>query len=194
MSGEKIKLSHIMKFFIFVVFFYSLLNFCNDASTEKKEEVKKMEIKSSAFKNGERIPKKYTCEGEDFSPPLEWSGAPAGTKSFVIIVDDPDAPIGTFNHWVIYDIPSSYSSLKENLPKTPELQDKIKQGTNDFGRIGWGGPCPPKGHGTHRYFFKLMALSVESLGLKPGARKSEVIKAVEGKVLAEAQFYGTCSR
>lgn len=153
-----------------------------------------MEIKSNSFKNGERIPKKYTCEGEDISPELHWGGVPQDTKSLVIIVNDPDAPVGTFNHWVIYDIPVSISSLPEGLEKKPELQNGIKQGRNDFGKIGWGGPCPPKGHGTHRYFFIIKALSVEKLGLPAGATVSQVLKAVEGKVLAEAQMYGTYSR
>ncbi|MCS7213270.1 MAG: YbhB/YbcL family Raf kinase inhibitor-like protein [Candidatus Calescibacterium sp.] len=153
-----------------------------------------MEIKSNAFKNGQNIPKKYTCEGEDISPDLSWSGFPSGTKSFVIIVDDPDAPIGTFNHWVVYDIPSSITSLPEGLEKKSEVLGGIKQGKNDFGKVGWGGPCPPRGHGTHRYFFKIKALSVEKLGLPAGATKSQVLKAIEGKVLAEAEFYGTYSR
>ncbi len=159
-----------------------------------KKEVVHMEIRSPAFRNGERIPKKYTCSGEDVSPPLEWSGAPEGTRSFVIIVDDPDAPGGTFNHWVIYDIPAQRNSLPENLGRVRQLPDGTKQGTNDFGRTGWSGPCPPVGHGTHRYIFKLKALSVENIGLKPDASKSDVIKAIEGKVLAEAEFYGTYSR
>lgn len=153
-----------------------------------------MEIKSNSFKNGERIPKKYTCEGEDLSPELHWTGVPPNAKSFVIIVNDPDAPIGTFNHWVIYDIPADVSSLPEGVEKKPELQRGIKQGKNDFGKIGWGGPCPPKGHGTHRYFFIIKALSVEKIGLAPGATVSQVMKAIEGKVIAEAQMYGTYSR
>lgn len=162
--------------------------------SETKKEVKKMEIKSQSFKAGERIPKKYTCDGEDISPELSWSGFPPETKSFVIIVDDPDAPIGTFNHWVVYDIPVNINSLPENLEKKAELPNGIKQGRNDFGKIGWGGPCPPPGHGTHRYFFKIKALSVEKLGIPPGATKSDVLKAIEGKVLDEAEIYGTYSR
>jgi len=181
--------------FIFFFFVFSKIDFMEAKEMEGKEKgAKVFQIKSSAFKNGERIPKKYTCEGEDVSPPVEWSGAPEGTKSFVLIVDDPDAPIGTFNHWVIYDIPASKNSLPEGVQKKPEIEGGIKQGRNDFGKVGWGGPCPPPGHGTHRYFFKIKAISQETLKLPPGASKSEVLKAIDGKVLGEAEFFGTYSR
>jgi len=182
-------------FSVFIFFFLVLSKIAYMEAKETKEKgAKAFQIKSSAFKNGERIPKKYTCEGEDISPPVEWSGAPEGTKSFVLIVDDPDAPIGTFNHWVVYDIPASKNSLPEGVQKKPEIEGGIKQGRNDFGKIGWGGPCPPPGHGTHRYFFKIKAISQETLRLPPGASKSEVLKAIDGKVLGEAEFFGTYSR
>jgi Raf kinase inhibitor-like YbhB/YbcL family protein len=198
---EKFKLTEvqIMKgvfvFSVFIFFFLVLSKIAYMEAKETKEKgAKAFQIKSSAFKNGERIPKKYTCEGEDVSPPVEWSGAPEGTKSFVLIVDDPDAPIGTFNHWVVYDIPASKNSLPEGVQKKPEIEGGIKQGRNDFGKIGWGGPCPPPGHGTHRYFFKIKAISQETLRLPLGASKSEVLKAIDGKVLGEAEFFGTYSR
>ncbi len=105
-----------------------------------------MKVESSAFREGEVIPVKYTCDGADLSPPLSWSDIPEGTKSFVIIADDPDAPIGTFTHWVIYDIPAKVRSLEEGVPKTERVGD-AKQGLNDFGYVGYGGPCPPKGRG-----------------------------------------------
>ena len=200
MLGGQKKRRNWMYFFLLPVVF----SLCAGGKTEgkgSKGEVSKnnggggtkMEIKSSAFGNGERIPKKYTCEGEDISPPLSWSGVPAEAKSLVLIVDDPDAPIGTFTHWVVYDIPVSQTGLPENFEKKSEV-GAIKQGRNDFGRVGWGGPCPPPGHGTHRYFFKLYAISKEKLGLPPGASKSDVMKAMEGNILAQAEFYGTYSR
>lgn len=187
---------------IYLILLPVIFSLCVGGKTEGKQEKwseskkggkTEMEIKSPAFGNGERIPKKYTCEGEDISPPLSWSGVPAEAKSLVLIVDDPDAPIGTFTHWVVYDIPVSQTGLPENFEKKGEV-GAIKQGRNDFGRVGWGGPCPPPGHGTHRYFFKLYAISKEKLRLPPGARKSDVMKAIEGSVVAQAEFYGTYSR
>ncbi|MCS7285075.1 MAG: YbhB/YbcL family Raf kinase inhibitor-like protein [Hydrogenobacter thermophilus] len=152
-----------------------------------------MKVESPSFKNGEVIPQKYTCDGENVSPPIAWSGFPEGTKSFVLIVDDPDAPIGTFTHWVVYDIPPNIVSLKENFPKSKQV-DNIKQGINDFGRVGYGGPCPPPGHGYHRYFFKVYALNVESLGLPSGATKKEVESKMRGHILSEGQMMGRYRR
>jgi hypothetical protein len=150
-----------------------------------------MEIKSSAFGSGEMIPAKYTCDGADFSPPLEWTKAPAGTRSFALICDDPDAPMGTWVHWVIYDIPQSATMLGEGIKREKDLPGGGTQGINDFRKIGYGGPCPPGG--THRYFFKLYALDTE-LGLKPGITKDQLLKAMRGHILAEAQLMGTYRR
>ena len=150
-----------------------------------------MEIKSSAFGSGEMIPAKYTCDGADFSPPLEWSGSPAGTRSFALICDDPDAPMGTWVHWVIYDIPPSATMLAEGITREKDLPGGGTQGINDFRKIGYGGPCPPGG--THRYFFKLYALDSE-LGLKPGVTKDQLLKAMRGHILGEAQIMGTYKR
>ena len=150
-----------------------------------------MEIKSSAFSSGEMIPAKYTCDGADFSPPLEWTAGPAGTKSFALICDDPDAPMGTWVHWVVYDIPPTATMLAEGVAREKELPGGGTQGVNDFRRIGYGGPCPPGG--THRYFFKLYALDVV-LGLKPGITKDQLLKAMKGHILAEAQLMGTYKR
>ncbi|MEW6008661.1 MAG: YbhB/YbcL family Raf kinase inhibitor-like protein [Candidatus Omnitrophota bacterium] len=151
-----------------------------------------LELNSPAFKNNEFIPKIYTCEGADNSPKLSWSGAPDGTKSFVLINDDPDAPMGTWVHWLVYDIPSSVTSLDENVPKSTFLENGAKQGNTSFGSVGYGGPCPPPGK-AHRYFFKLYALDT-LLNLKPGVNKSQLIKAMEGHVLAEAQLVGLYKR
>ena len=136
-----------------------------------------LELKSQAFKNGEFIPAKYTCEGADVSPPLEWSGSPQGAKSFVLISDDPDAPMGTWVHWVLYDIPAEKAGLPEGVKKDKVLSDGSKQGVTDFGRAGYGGPCPPPGT-PHRYFFKLYALDAK-LDAKPGLSKKELLKAIK---------------
>jgi hypothetical protein len=150
-----------------------------------------MEIKSSAFGSGEMIPVKYTCDGADFSPPLEWTAGPAGTRSFALICDDPDAPMGTWVHWVVCDIPATALMLAEGITREKELPGGGTQGVNDFRRIGYGGPCPPGG--THRYYFKLYALDAV-LGLKPGITKDQLLKAMKGHILAEAQLMGTYRR
>jgi hypothetical protein len=158
---------------------------------QKQERNPKMKIQSSAFSEGGAIPKKYTCSGEDISPPLRWEGVPDGTKSFVLICDDPDAPVGTFVHWVIFNIPANARELKERVPSQPILSDKSKQGINDFRSIGYRGPCPPSG--IHRYYFKLYALNQE-LALVPGATKAQVLKAMEDTVLASVQTMGKFAR
>jgi Raf kinase inhibitor-like YbhB/YbcL family protein len=147
-------------------------------------------LESPAFAEGATIPKLHTCEGADLSPALEWSGEPEGTKSFALIVDDPDAPVGVWNHWLLWDIPASTRALAQGF----KAGQAGESGTNDFGRLGYGGPCPPKGHGPHRYFFKLMALDVPSLGLRRGARRAELDRTLGGHVLAEAQRMGRYER
>jgi len=151
-----------------------------------------MQLTSTAFQEAEPIPARYTCEGQDVSPPLKWSGAPAGTKSFALIADDPDAPVGTWVHWVVYDLPADTSELPENVARTQTVSGNAKQGLNDFGRLGYGGPCPPPGK-PHRYFFKLYALD-GPLGLKPGATKNAVETVMAGHILAQAQWMGTYQR
>jgi Raf kinase inhibitor-like YbhB/YbcL family protein len=151
-----------------------------------------MTITSSAFRFGQPIPAKYTCEGEDVSPPLQWSDLPAGAKSLSLICDGPDAPVGTGVHWVVYDLPLTKGELTKNVPATQTLPDGAKQGRNDFKRVGYGGPCPPPGK-PHRYYFKLYALDTD-LGLKPGATKQDLLRAMEGHILAEAQLMGTYQR
>lgn len=151
-------------------------------------------VESNAFREGERIPDRHTCIGKDLSPELHWKDVPSGTKSFALIVEDPDAPVGTFIHWVVYDIPGGSKGLSEGITKTSRLPDGTKQGITDFGRIGYWGPCPPRGHGRHRYYFILRALDVESLGIPEGARKGEVERAMKGHILGEARIMGTFSR
>ncbi len=152
----------------------------------------KIQLTSSAFQDGKPIPSKYTCDGEDVSPPLTWTNVPPETKGLALISDDPDAPVGTWVHWVLYDLPPTTAGLSEAVPKSPELANGAKQGMNDFRRIGYGGPCPPPGK-PHRYYFKLYALDTV-LGLKPGATKAEVEKAMKGHILAQGQLMGTYQR
>jgi len=150
-------------------------------------------LTSAAFKDGAPIPGKYTCDGGDVSPPLTWSGAPAGTRSVALIADDPDAPGGTWVHWVLYNLPVEVSELPENIAKVESLDlGGARQGRNDFRRPGYGGPCPPPGP-AHRYFFKLYALDTR-LELKAGAQKKDVEAAMEGHVLGSAQLMGTYAR
>ena len=151
----------------------------------------KMQITSSAFTESNVIPAKYTCDGQDISPPLEWKNIPTGTKSFALISDDPDAPVGTWVHWVIYNIPPDTTIFDENIPREKEFKNGMRQGSNDWPKIGYGGPCPPSG--THRYYFKLYALDT-MLGLIPGAAKAQLIQAMKGHILAEAQLMGKYSR
>lgn len=151
-----------------------------------------MTISSPAFQNESVIPKKHTGDGPDLSPKLEWSGVPEGAKSLALIADDPDAPMGTWVHWVVYDIPPDAKGLDEGVSKAPTLPNGAKQGTTDFRRLGYGGPAPPKGK-PHRYFFKLYALD-QKLNLQPGATKADVEKAMKGHVLGEAQLMGKYQR
>jgi len=150
-----------------------------------------IKVTSTAFEEGEMIPAKHTCDEEDISPPLAWDSIPEGTKTLALICDDPDAPMGTWVHWVLFNLPPDINELPENIPPEEELESGAKQGTNDFRRIGYGGPCPPGG--THRYYFKLYALDAE-LDLEAGARKPQLLEAMEGHILAEGQLMGRYSR
>ena len=146
------------------------------------------QITTTAFRDGGSIPKKFTCDGADVSPALSWSDPPPGTRSLVIIADDPDAPGGTWVHWVIYDLPPDTRKLPEAVARDPQLPSGALQGRNDFGKIGYNGPCPPHGS-AHRYFFKLYALNSRT-GLRTGATKIELERAIKGHILAQAEFIG----
>jgi Raf kinase inhibitor-like YbhB/YbcL family protein len=149
-----------------------------------------MRLESIAFKDAGEMPVRFTCDGSDFSPPLTWSKAPPETKSFALLCNDPDAPGGMWRHWAVYDIESEKRGLEEALAADVR---GLKQGLNDFGRHGYGGPCPPRGRGAHQYRFILLALDTPSLGLPDGARCKDVERAARGHTLAEAQltgFYG----
>ena len=151
-----------------------------------------IQITSAAFADGQPIPAKYTCDGEDVSPPLQWTNAPARTKSFALIADDPDAPVGIWVHWVAYDLPAGAGALPENVAKNQTILGNAKQGVNDFRRTGYNGPCPPSGK-PHRYFFKIYALDT-ILNLPPGLTKQDLLKVMAGHVLAEGQLMGTYQR
>ena len=155
------------------------------------EQTATIELTSSAFVQGEPIPAKHTCSGEDTSPPLAWGEPPAGTQSFALIMDDPDAPGGTWVHWVFFNIPVNIRSLPEAFPSGDTFPDGSLGGNNNWGRTGYGGPCPPSG--THRYFFKLYALD-EMLAINAGASKGELEKAMVGHILAYAELMGTFSK
>jgi Raf kinase inhibitor-like YbhB/YbcL family protein len=145
-------------------------------------------LESPAFENGAGIPVKYTCDGEDVSPQLDWKNPPEGTRSYTLVVDDPDAPDGTFTHWIVYDLPAQLTSLPEGAsgPGT--------SGRNDFQESGFGGPCPPPNHGEHRYFFRLYALDVESLGLADNVGRQELDAAIDGHVVGTAELMGRFER
>ena len=151
-----------------------------------------LSVTSSAFPAGGSIPAKYSCEGANVSPALEWSGTPATTKSLALLCEDPDAPAGTWTHWVLFNLPASTTALPEKMDTAATLSSGAKQGTNDFQKTGYGGPCPPPGK-PHRYFFRLYALDID-LALKPGATRKDLLHAMEHHIVAEGQLMGTYQR
>lgn len=151
------------------------------------------QISTTAFSEGGMIPKKFTCDGPDVSPQLSWKDAPIGTQSFAVVMDDPDAPVGTWVHWVLYNLPASAKELPEGVEKQEQLAGGgALQGRNDFRRIGYGGPCPPPGK-PHRYYFKLYALDTK-LDLKAGATKADLERAMKGHILGQTQLVGRYGR
>jgi Raf kinase inhibitor-like YbhB/YbcL family protein len=179
------------------------LSSCGDGgdagvSTPGEEAPMTIQLTSPAFEEGADIPRNYTCDGEDISPPLSWSGVPDQARSLVLICDDPDAPRGTWTHWVLYDLPPGATGLPEGLPTDQTIrvgsgggEHEARQGKNDFRKPGYGGPCPPSG--THRYFFRLFALD-STTGLEPGAIRQQVERAMEGHALAQGQLMGRYAR
>lgn len=151
-----------------------------------------LSISSPSFSSGGEIPKKFTCDGTDVSPQLAWTEPPAGTKSFALLVDDPDAPVGNWNHWTLWNTPASARGLGEGLSKDATLPDGSQQGKNDFRKTGYNGPCPPPGK-PHRYYFKLFALDAK-LDLKPGATKKDLEPAMKGHILAQTEWMGRYGR
>lgn len=179
---------------IFLVATLVITSFLILRSGLQKKEVKHMVV-SSVFKDKEFIPKKYTCEGQDVNPELVISNIPDGAKTIAIICDDPDAPIGTFVHWVLWNYPVNgpIVNIPEALPKVEKLQNGAMQGYNDFGKVGYNGPCPPKGHGVHHYHFKIYAVNT-LIELKGKVTKKELEKALSGRILAQAEIVGLYER
>ena len=169
---------------LFCLFFFNNFN-CAISKTNI------IEIKSPAFENNGMIPKQYTCDGRNISPPLSWNGISADTKSLALICDDPDAPAGTWVHWVIYNMPPAAKGLQEGVLPLKDFSHDTKQGITDFKKIGYGGPCPPNGN--HRYFFKLYALNIK-LNLESGATKKQLEDAMKGHIIAQAELVGKYKR
>lgn len=157
------------------------------AEVENAVTLARLDLTSNAFQNGQPIPTQYTCDGADQTPALRWGEPPAGTRSFALVIDDPDAPSGTFRHWGVFDIPASARSIGGGQQVGTEV-------TNDFGKPGYGGPCPPKGHGTHHYHFKLFALDREKLDVSPNAKVLDVENAARRHAIAEGELVGTYER
>ena len=163
----------------------------NQIFSQTKSKIKTMEMKvySSAFKDGNFIPSKYSCEGANVSPQLHWNNAPKDVKSYAIILNDPDAPSGDFVHWIVYNIPGNMKELHEDVTPSRNVPEEVMFGTNSFGRIGYGGPCPPPGK-PHRYFFRIYALNTIMHHLESGATKQQLLKAMEGHIIAEGSLMG----
>ena len=152
-----------------------------------------MQLTSSAFENNDTIPTRYTCEGEDISPPLSWSGVPENAKTLALVMDDPDAPNGTFIHWVLYNLPPMPSKLEEGASLSDRLSEGLREGFNSFGDQGYGGPCPPRGDDAHRYFFRLFAVN-QKLTFTGRVTRDQLMDAIEDKTVDEAQMMGRFSR
>lgn len=157
-----------------------------------EEDEMAMQLSSAAFQDGAGLPAKYTCDGQNVSPPLAWSGAPSGTQSLALILEDPDAPLRVFTHWVLFNLPADATQLPEGVPQGDRLPNGALQGKNDVGRNGYGGPCPPPGP-AHRYHFTIYALD-RSLSLAAGASKGQALDAMQGHVLARGDLTGTYGR
>lgn len=187
-----LKISYAMAFLLLLMPVASCGSSGSHSQQAQDSSTSGFRLQSNAFKEGAIIPRQYTCEGEDISPALRWTSPPPGTRSFVLVVEDPDAPGGVWTHWVVYNLPAIVRELPENVPKQDEVPGGGLQGRNSFGKIGYGGPCPPPGK-PHRYFFHLYALDTV-LSLKAGASKQDVLDAVKGHVRARTQLMGRFGR
>jgi Raf kinase inhibitor-like YbhB/YbcL family protein len=163
-----------------------------DTPGEPKMPEIKMTLTSEAFEDGAVIPARYSCEGDDLSPPLSWSDVPTGTRAFALICEDPDAPVGTWDHWVIFNLPGEMTSLPAGVTTEAELGEDVRHGLNSWHRTGYGGPCPPPGK-PHRYFFRLYALSAP-VELSAGVTKAELLAAIKPLTLGQTELMGTFSR
>jgi Raf kinase inhibitor-like YbhB/YbcL family protein len=177
---------------IMLVVFIFLGSNCESKEKSGASSGSSLTLSSPAFSDGANIPKAYTCSGSNYSPALKWANAPEGTQSFAIIVQDPDAPFDPFCHWIIYNIPADQTSLSEKASPNGKLPAGALEGINDFGKIGYGGPCPPP-NTPHRYFFKIYALD-KMLNIQSSPRKNDLIHAMNGHILGEAQIMGMFGR
>ena len=180
---------------VWMLVILAVLSACQATQPQQKvqeEAEMELQVESSAFLAGEAIPKRHTCDGDDVSPALSWSEPPAGAESLALILDDPDAPAGTWVHWVLFDIPATSRSLPEGVSPAPTVEGTGVHGNNSWRRVGYGGPCPPQGP-AHRYVFRLYALDT-TLGLKPGATRQDVDKAMKGHILAQGELMGQYGR
>ncbi len=162
-----------------------------EKNTKEVTTMQNISISAEAFQTGGAIPEEYTCDGSDVSPALSWRGIPSNAKSIALIMDDPDAPMGTFVHWVLFNIPPGMTKLPRGVPKNRTLNDGSSQGITDFGRTGYGGPCPPGG--THRYYFRIYALDT-MLDLQPGSSRKQLENAMKGHILATGELMGNYKR
>jgi Raf kinase inhibitor-like YbhB/YbcL family protein len=176
------------KYFVFIVLIVIVCGFVAIVEGDKQMTIK---ITSSAFKEGDMIPAKYTCDGKNISPPLKWERTPKNTQSFALISDDPDAPIGVWVHWVMWNIPPEVNELAEGIPVVKELQNGSKQGVSDSMQNGYDGPCPPSG--THRYYFKVYALDT-MLDLPANSKKKDLLDAMKNHIIAEGSLMGKYQR
>jgi Raf kinase inhibitor-like YbhB/YbcL family protein len=174
--------------FLLIIIFSTINTFPQQEKGKYKMEI---EIESHSFGNGENIPSQYTCDGINISPQLSWTCSVEGVKTYTVIVEDPDAPSGNFTHWIVYNIPSKMNSLMENSTPTKNIPEEVLMGTNDFGRIGYSGPCPPSG--THRYFFRVYGLD-SAVHLDSGATKKEILKKMENHIIARGEYMGKYQR
>lgn len=191
---RKEKIVAIMKNILILIFItlFMLLNMLPTHAAKQGKVKIKIKVSSTAFKNGGFLPVQYTCDGNNISPPLNFSSIPEDTQSLALILEDPDAPGGTFTHWIIYNLPGNTTNLTENIPTDDTLENGAEQGVNDFGQIGYGSPCPPPGL-PHRYIFKLYALNVK-LDLSLGATKKQLLGVMKGHILQEGKLIGHYKR
>jgi Raf kinase inhibitor-like YbhB/YbcL family protein len=179
-----------VSFLIILISILSIQIYSQIKQLNRKMEIK---IKSNAFHEGSLIPSKYSCEGENISPQLHWNEVSKDVKSYAIILDDPDAPGGNFVHWVIFNIPENMRELHENVTPSRNIPDEVMLGTNSFGRIGYGGPCPPAGK-PHHYYFRIYALDTILHHVESGSTKEQLIKAMDGHIIAKGELMGIFSR
>jgi Raf kinase inhibitor-like YbhB/YbcL family protein len=187
MGGEMVN----RLFSVWVIIGFCLLVVAHASGQTKGGQDMAIKVVSASFTEGGIIPKQYTCDGKDVSPSLSWSGVPEDAKSIALICDDPDAPGGTWVHWVLFNLPPKTDGLAEGVPSSKTLKNGAKHGANDFRKFGYGGPCPPSG--THRYYFKVYALDT-MLDLDPGITKGDLVEAMKGHILAEGQLMGRYKR